>query len=244
MHIDTRDRRHYAAELKFLVSADAADAIRAWARAHLTADPHGGGDHADEYETTTLYTDTVAQDVYHRRGSYGRSKYRVRRYGASDLVFLERKLRTKALLSKRRSLVPQGDLPQSDRPLADLAGWQGAWFAGRLAARRLAPVCQVSYVRTARVISTACGLARLTVDTNLKARAATRWAFESPDYRPVMNEQQIVEMKFLVTMPAVFKALLETFGLAPVAVSKYRMSAEALGQAATPATEPANRDVA
>lgn len=228
MSLDTRDRRPLAAELKFLVSPAQGDAIRAWAREHLTADPHGGGPHGDEYSTTTLYTDTPGQDVYRRRGSYGRSKYRVRRYGTSDVVFLERKLRTLALLSKRRSIVGIDDLPLLDQPVQDLGDWPGEWFAGRLAARRLSPVCQVTYNRTARVTATPYGLARLTVDTSLSARPASRWAFEAPEYHTVLPTDMIVELKYVVAMPAVFKRLLETVGIEPQTLSKYRLSIAAL----------------
>lgn len=227
MHTDTRDRRPYAAELKFLVTPDLGEAIRAWARVHLTADPHGRGPHNDQYTTTTLYTDTSDQDVFHRRGSYGRSKYRVRRYDSSDVVFLERKLRTKSLLSKRRSIVSIKELARLATPTgAD--EWVGDWFAGRLAARRLTPVCQVTYDRTARVTQTPYGLARLTVDDGLAARSIGEWAYASPDYVPVLAGRHIVELKYIVAMPAVFKGLLETFGLEPETVSKYRLSAAAL----------------
>lgn len=226
MHTETRDRRPFAAELKFLVTPDLGDAIRTWARTRLTADPHGRGPHQDEYTTTTLYTDTPGRDVFHRRGSFGRSKYRVRRYDSSDVVFLERKLRTKSLLSKRRSIVNLDELGRLTE--RDAHGWPGRWFAGRLAARRLHPVCQVTYDRTARVIHTPYGLARLTVDQHLAARDVAGWAYEAPDYVPVLPNQHIVELKFIVAMPAMFKGLLETFGLEPQAVSKYRLSAARL----------------
>ncbi len=242
MHTETRDRRPHATELKFLVTPDVGDAIRAWAREHLTADPHGAGAHGDAYTTTTLYTDTPEQDVYHRKGSYGRSKYRVRRYGVSDVAFLERKLRTRSLLSKRRSIVPLTELARLDDGLSELADWPGLWFATRLAARRLRPVCQVTYDRTARVTSTPYGLARLTVDAHLSARTSDGWAFQSPEYIPVLTDRHIVELKFLVAMPAIFKRLVETFGLAPMAVSKYRLSIAGLGLA--PETAATTAEVA
>ena len=229
MHTDTRDRRPHAAELKFLVSPDVGDAIRTWARAHLTADPHGSGPHADQYTTTTLYTDTPDQDVYHRQGSYGRSKYRVRRYGASDVVFLERKLRTKSLLSKRRSIIPIDALAQLEDTASPEATWVGEWFMGRLAARRLNPVCQVTYSRTARVTQTPYGLARLTVDDGLAARPISRWGYDAPVYEPTLVDHHIVELKYIVAMPAVFKRLVEAFHLEPMTVSKYRLSVAALG---------------
>lgn len=227
MHTETRDRRPHAAELKFLVTPDVGDAIRMWARAHLTADPHGRGPHHDQYTTTTLYTDTSDQDVFHRRGSYGRSKYRVRRYDSSDVVFLERKLRTKSLLSKRRSIVSIDELARLAAP-AGTSDWVGDWFAGRLAARQLTPVCQVTYDRTARVTQTPYGLARLTVDEGLAARPIGGWTYESPDYTPVLTDRHILELKYIVAMPAVFKGLLEAFALEPETVSKYRLSAAML----------------
>jgi hypothetical protein len=76
----------------------------------LIADPHGTGPHADEYRVSTLYLDTAGRDVFHRRGSYGRSKYRVRRYGDEPRVFLERKLRTASRLAKRRTDIPLDEL--------------------------------------------------------------------------------------------------------------------------------------
>ena len=43
-------------------------------------------------------------------GWYGRSKFRIRRYGFSDIIFLERKFRTERLLAKRRTTVSVLDL--------------------------------------------------------------------------------------------------------------------------------------
>jgi hypothetical protein len=226
---ETRDYRPLATELKFLVSPDRADAIRAWARATLKADPFGNGPHGDHYTTTTLYTDTGARDVYRRHGSFGRSKYRVRRYDSTDIAFLERKMRTSNSLSKRRAPVPLGDVARLHAPISSLPGWTGEWFAHRLAARRLEPVCQVAYDRMARVLPSPHGLARLTVDSGLRARPANRFEFEAPDYSPVLRTTEILELKFVIALPSAFKALLAEFGLAPMKVSKYRLSAEALG---------------
>ena len=84
----------FTSEIKFVVDAATGGRIREWARARLAPDPHGAGSFADEYRVSSLYFDTAARDVFHRRGSYGRSKYRIRRYHDEPSVFLERKLRT------------------------------------------------------------------------------------------------------------------------------------------------------
>src|SRR6185295_18559022 len=107
----TEDLRDWAQEVKFLVNASAAEAVLAWSRQRMTPDPHASGEFSDEYRTTSLYLDTEQLDVYHRRGSFGRSKYRARCYAASaSVVFLERKLRTGTFLIKRRTTVDHDGL--------------------------------------------------------------------------------------------------------------------------------------
>src|SRR5262245_52122956 len=96
----------YTAEIKFLLTETTGIQVQEWARGRLEPDPHGTGAHGDEYRVSTLYLDTAERDVCHRRGSYGRSKYRVRRYGEEPRVFLERKLRTASRLAKRRTDIP------------------------------------------------------------------------------------------------------------------------------------------
>ena len=98
-----REVRPHARELKFIVDPDVAVGIRGWARIHLDADPHGAGTFGDEYQTTSVYFDTDAYDVFYSHGSFGRSKYRIRRYGDEETVFLERKLRQPSVLAKRRT---------------------------------------------------------------------------------------------------------------------------------------------
>ncbi len=219
-----RDVRPRAAELKFLVPPETAGRIAAWARRMLTADPHGHGQFGDAYTTTTLYFDTAGRDVFGRRKSYGRAKYRVRRYDASGVIFLERKLRTDGVLAKRRTRV--ATLTDLDHhPARD----RGGWFSARLAVRALAPVCQVAYDRVARTLATPQGLARLTLDTGLRARSIGSLAFASPDYTPVLPDAAVLELKFTDVMPVAFKILLgEIVGREAESFSKYRQSARAL----------------
>jgi hypothetical protein len=224
--VETRD---HASEIKFLVDPDKAERIRSWAREKLDADPHGSGFHNDEYLITSLYFDTADFAVFRQHGSYRRSKYRIRRYGESDMVFLERKMRTRRVLSKRRTLVPNKDLFRLAGNHVD-SEWKGAWFQKRLQTRRFAPVIQISYRRTARIAETETGTIRLTIDEDLRAIPAASLSlrrFGCGDR--VMDNQAIVEFKFRVAMPTVFKQLVEQFGIKPQRVSKYRMAAPAVG---------------
>lgn len=121
--VGERETRDGGTEVKFLVEAPIADAIRQRARSFTLPDPHASGPHGDEYQTTTIYFDTQALDVYWRRRSYGRSKLRIRRYGDADHAFVERKLRTGQVLAKRRTRVPLADLSNLQAPA--LADWSG-----------------------------------------------------------------------------------------------------------------------
>ncbi|MCC7044586.1 MAG: polyphosphate polymerase domain-containing protein [Acidobacteria bacterium] len=204
------------------MSADRSSAILDWARSRLTADPHAGGPSGDEYRTTTIYFDTSDMAVFNRRGSYGRSKYRIRRYGASHIGFLERKLRTSDLLSKRRTAIAVAGLP--DLFSAAGSGEPYRWFVDRVAARRLSPVCQVSYRRHALVGLGPYGPMRLTFDDAIKAQPNLTTLFAPDGGAPVATGQVIIEMKFCVETPAVLKHLVEEFGLSPSPISKYRLS--------------------
>jgi VTC domain-containing protein len=221
-----REVRGLAREIKFVVTPAIAHEIREWARATLAADLYGHGPHGDEYRTTSLYFDTPDFDVFHRQGSFGRAKYRVRRYGLDDVVFLERKMRTKAMLAKRRTNMPLHDLLRVECPIGER--WSGSWFAERIAARNLGPVCQVSYSRTARVGMTNDGPIRLTLDEQLSALDAVGFAFRHERGRTVVERAIILEMKYRSTVPVIFRELVEAFRLTPRPVSKYRLSLAAL----------------
>ncbi len=226
--LEARETRDLASELKFSVDPSLAGRIRDWARTRLVPDPHATGP-AEDYRTTTIYYDTQDLAVYHRRGSYGRSKFRVRRYGDSDMAFLERKLRTSGVLSKRRTLAPVDDLARLSAQIAD-PDWHVYWFHQRVIMRKLHPVCQVSYRRLPRVAMTDYGPIRLTLDDELVARPVSGPAFVSGPGTPILPDRMILEMKFRVEMPAVFRQLAELFALKPERLSKYRLAVEALGR--------------
>ena len=228
--VNSRETRDFARELKFLIDEGQGPALREWARARLARDHFGSGPHGDDYTTTSLYFETPGFDVYHRRGSYGRSKFRIRRYGEADVVFLERKFRTSRLLAKRRTTVPILEMENlaAAKPRAD---WCGYWFHRRVLLRRLNPLIQMSYDRTARVGMASAGPMRMTIDTNLRVLPMPDRAFIPGVGFPLIQGKCIVELKYRVAMPVLFKELVETFKLAPSPVSKYRIGLGALDYA-------------
>ena len=235
---DTRDIRTFATEVKFVVEPALAARIREWARSHLAPDPHGRGPSGDEYLTTSVYFDTEQLDVFHRRGSFGRSKYRIRRYGDEELVFLERKLREPTVLAKRRTMTPLTALARLEAGEPH-PSWAGHWFHARLAARRLRPVCQVSYRRTARLGIAGGDCIRLTLDEGLAAQPSAQAGFRDDPGVAVIDVQQILELKFRYQTPALFKRLVEEFALTPQSASKYRFGMTATGQVPAAAPPPA-----
>jgi VTC domain len=233
----THERREFAQELKFLVPTDRVEAIRTWARTYLEADPHGTGKHGDTYDITSLYFDTGRFDVFGGAGSFGRSKYRVRRYNGDEVVFLERKTKTKTWVSKRRSTIGVDMLPLLKASAPDNL-WPGFWFHRRLLGRQLQPVCQISYVRTARIGVAEGHPIRLTLDRELKASARSTHAFDDKAANtPLMEQAWILELKYRHALPALFKRLITELAPAPQRVSKYRLAVNTLGLV-TPAGTP------
>lgn len=222
---DRSGSKEFATELKFLVEPQRALEIQTWASERLEADPHAGPD--GRYLVTSLYFDTPAGDVYQRNGSYGRSKYRVRRYGQSDVVFVERKMKRKDRVGKTRSMVTTSELPQLAGTGATRA-WAGYWFHRRLRARGLEPVCQISYRRTALALMTEQGPIRMTIDSDVRGLAIEGPEFQGAAGRDLLDKR-IIEIKFPREMPAMFQELCRRFLLTPQPMSKYRTAVAELG---------------
>lgn len=241
--LDVRESREFASEIKFQVLEFAGDEILKWAATRLLPDPNAKDDGRNgAYQITSLYFDTEGYDVYHRKGSFARSKYRVRRYGPSKVVFLERKLKTRGLVSKRRAAVGVHELERLQEAEPD-PSWPGFWYHQRLLARQLRPICQITYRRIARVALTKYGPVRLTLDRCIQTVPLNLVGFN--DLSPgvaLSDDQVIVEFKFRMDMPVLFKDLVEQFALLPKRISKYRMAVVALGLVEPDQTSPSPID--
>jgi hypothetical protein len=228
--VDTRESRASATEKKFVLDAVLGGQVREWARARLKADPHGSGPFGDEYLTESLYFDNDRLDVFERRGSFGRAKYRIRRYSGANYAFLERKLRRPNLLVKRRTQVELDTVAAIEHGAVGRSS-PARWFYERLQVRRLTPACLLSYHRTARAMATPNGLARLTVDDGLHVMPAQ--GFSLPDATltgvPILPGSVILELKYRGILPDIFQELVRTFSLDGQTASKYRLGMMALG---------------
>ncbi len=238
-----RENRELASELKFQVAVSLAERICEWARCRLSPDPNAtAGGREDDYHLSSLYFDTEQLDVFRRNGSFARSKYRIRRYGHSPTAFLERKLKTRGLVCKRRSPVGVDELKRLVEAEAD-SGWNGFWYHQRLRLRRLQPVCQIGYHRTARVGANGHGPIRLTLDQGIRAQPAQGLSFADPVGGQLVSDgYAILELKYRSEMPILFKELVEQFALNPKRISKYRVAMIGLGLASEPAGEEGGRE--
>jgi len=228
MMADTRETRAAACEVKFVIDERLAPRVKEWARTHLQPDPHGTGPFGDEYRISTLYFDTRRFDVFHRNDSFGRAKYRVRRYGEASAVFFERKLRRPGLLIKRRTRDDIDALARLDDRIID-PDWAAHWFQRRLVVRSLLPVCQISYQRTARIARTTEGLVRLTLDARLRATPVDLPRFEVDPGPEFLEDRLVLELKYHARVPALFRRLVEEFALVPDPASKYRLGMATTG---------------
>ncbi len=203
-----------AYELKFLLPPGEAERVEAWARRRLTADPHGDG---GTYRTTTLYLDTPFFDIYHKSPGHRRSKYRLRRYGSGDLVYLERKRRRGDRVAKRRECLPLAELPGLPGPDA-----VGTWFGERVRERLFRPVCWIGYDRTAFLATTPAGPVRLTLDRAVVGTPADAWAVPAlVEGRELLAGEVLLELKYRWALPGLFRELLADLPARPARGSKY-----------------------
>ena len=229
-HASSRsERREGVHELKFPVPPAAIEPTLHWMRTQLHADPHGGGNDGDAYLVQSIYLDTPEFDVYHRRGSFGRAKFRIRRYGDAPFVFLERKLKRGGIVRKRRQAVGPAEVSHLHRR-TNGSTWSGDWFRHRLELRRLAPVVEMNYHRIARLGSDSQGPFRVTLDRRLVATPAG--AFDVPrrlEGTDLFEGRAMLEIKYDLELPAAAREFLGKTGLAVAGFSKYRTGVRAVG---------------
>ncbi len=223
----TPDGSRPAFEMKFAVTPAVADDLQVWAASHLTHDPHADPVHG--YLITSTYFDTPAFDVFRRTPGFDVNKYRARRYGTDPTVHLEKKSKADGRVWKCRGTMPLADLSQP------LAHWPVSWFASDVTGLGLRPVCAVSYRRSAFIGDSPSGSVRMTLD-----RAAFGLPTTTISLDPIaagtqlLTDLVVVELKFLTSLPALFKDAVERFQLQPTGVSKYRRCVRAAGLATEP----------
>lgn len=209
-------------EVKFVVEEAIAVEIERQLLAQLTLDPHADPHLGGAYRVTTIYFDTPEWHVLRRVGRHRLRKYRLRRYGDSSELFVERKLKRERRVRKMRHSVNEERLAEVLEAQA-LKTTPGGWFGRQLARQSLSPTCRVHYLRRAFFGQVAEGPVRATLDRQLHGAPLDGWSLRpTSDETPILVDRVICEFKFRGAMPAFFKQIVQALQLAPAGFSKYR----------------------
>jgi hypothetical protein len=197
-------------ERKYLVPECDSEALLLAVGQLLRPDPYGA-----RYTVTSLYLDTPDLASY-RRELLG--KWRLRRYGASNVLFAEFKAKPEpGKVHKRRSELPL-------EKLETLPGW----FAKSVRKQSLAPTRLVTYTRDAFVGTLGGEEVRLTLDHDVRASKIAEYRLLASESIS-LTEARILEIKFENAIPEVLERLTERLGLLPESFSKYRAAIEKAG---------------
>lgn len=217
-----------ACEMKFLVDDSLARCVEERLRPHLLPDPHSDPDRGHAYQIRTLYCDTPERAVLQRLGRYRLFKFRLRQYGASPRVFLERKSKRGEVVRKRRTSISREHVANFALGQPDPAGEAG-WFHRQLVRNRLAPVCLIEYERVAYYGKSSGGPVRLTFDRQICGGLASDWSLAPlAKTEPILPGLIVCEFKFRGALPTLFKSAIEALQLVPRGVSKYRHGIQTL----------------
>lgn len=188
------------------------------------ADPHTRG-----YSVEGIYFETQARDVFNRMPGYSRRKFRIRRYGNGDTVFLERKSKRQGIVTKRRlqlesnevmkflsETLSRGAIYNSEvEGQAELdSATEMSWFVNRIYRLKLRPTLCIAYERVAFLQMEGNFPIRLTVDRSLSCCPFVQTGFPSKlDYSKFLESNCVVELKYQNVMPGCFRDLIDEFQL-------------------------------
>ena len=142
------------------------------------------------------------------------TRYRVRRTDRSKHAFLQRKRWDGNSTSLRQTSVPSNETARLTSTEMDKS-WDGNWFHKKLVKRGMVASVETQFDRTLIESETIDGAVRLTIDRNILVQSL------HSNHDPViasssLPDRSVVRMKFFVSLPTVFKALVYEFALLPV----------------------------
>jgi len=219
-------------ELKFVLAPEQVEPVSAWLRSELAPDPHAGED--DRYLVHSLYFDSEDLRSFHREDGRDALKYRVRRYGSEQLVFVEEKRKRRGRVTKQRSQIPLAELARLSN-VDPQAAWSANWFCTRVQEGALRVRCQIAYERLARIAVVNGESLRATLDRGIRCAPDPSLGFADLNGGGVHELAPVIlELKYPTALPLPFKHLIRRFGLSPRPISKYRSAILACGLAVPP----------
>lgn len=212
-----------AFEYKFLVAPGLAASVLEAAREVMVPDPYATCGASGAYWIHTVYLDTARQDVLERRRGFRRDKFRIRRYGQEDVVYLERKSRLGCRVRKLRLRVDGFETEFRPDGIYALNG-DAEWFGRGVRRSGLIPAAEVHYFRTALVGGDSARRMRLTVDREAQGIMNPSWLPQTePEGRSILERSVVLEFKFTRSLPPFFASLIRSYELSRQGVSKYQL---------------------
>jgi hypothetical protein len=222
----TRFLRH---EIKVVLDPVRVDQTVKFAQERLKLDRFSTS--AEGYDLTTLYLDTEGYRVHFKLLDGTGTKYRIRRYGNEEMVYLERKTRKGTLVRKRREAAPVSELERILQGQYGEESWSGT-FCRTIRDFGLKPTLLLTYRR--RAWQGPFG-SRLTLDHSIEAwRGPNIGALEPTGESVPVTAGTVLELKYDLDMPPVFKDLMQELALNSAAFSKYGTGLTVFGMVARP----------
>jgi hypothetical protein len=212
---------------------------------HVQVDPYAASRPGSEYTVRSLYLDTGRLDFYHEKLSGIRDRVKLRIRGYNDLspsspIFLEIKRKIGSAVVKRRSALPQSDVP-AFLEQSDVEGYVFAHahteetvenareFLFHVHARALHPVICIVYEREP-FFSSLDREVRITLDKNVRAYPAADLdsLVQTDGGIHVMPGYFVFEIKTYSGLPLWLQLILSRLDVRSEAVSKYAICIESL----------------
>jgi SPX domain protein involved in polyphosphate accumulation len=226
-------------ELKYLLSLQQAEQVKAALQAYVVPDEHGHNN--GRYTLASLYYDSPDLRCY-RENEHGlkfRRKLRIRRYETGEVfsdespVFLEIKQRYDRVTQKRRTVLPYREALRlcNDRRIPDNGLGDEALLDEIYVFLWQYDLRPASLVRYDRQAFTGTGYdpgLRVTFDTSLSFQAGQLHLHEQPSGLPMLRANSVVmEIKVNERIPCWLTNMIAAHNLQRVGVSKYCRSIEA-----------------
>lgn len=215
----------YRHELKFKISNSCAEVLKKELSLILDYDKNAIYDGA--YIIKSLYFDDINSNSYYEKmdGVLYRKKYRIRTYNDSDsFIRLEKKMKHNNLTSKEQMLISKdiyskilnGKVDEIDNPSGLLLE-----FINEVKLKGLIPSIIVEYNRVAFIYPVSD--VRITFDSDIKSGLYNYDLFdnESPTYRVIDGNKQVLEVKYNEVLPYHIAKILCTIPSVREAVSKF-----------------------
>ncbi len=233
-----------AFEIKFLADESLAVQLVATVSTRMQLDPHADPQTLG-YAVEGIYFETPEFDVFKRTQGYSRRKFRIRKYGSGETMFLERKSKRQGVVTKRRCQLEWNELKHvlSNRlaieseetrsvevPTDEHNQSELSWFSSRIHRLRLRPTLCIAYERVAFLQMEEDYPIRLTIDRGLSCCPFAHASFPAKlDYCRFLEGMCVIELKYRETMPGSFREWIDDFKLISQPVSKFRNAILATG---------------